>query len=162
MYKNLILLKDIYCLLIKIRDLIKKRKDFKLIYFLKKMESLNEGDYLKGLVKELKKFLMLSEDKKPELAHELGNNWKVEETNQEFSDRTKEIASNLNILNYYEEDPEGYTYLAKALLDESEEQLILISPEEEREESETEELDEKEKENEESEDVDYEEKFTIG
>lgn len=126
------------------------------------MEDSAEKNYLERLIKELKKFLTSGENEKIEIAKDFSTSWTIDEDNNEISDRTKEISSNLIILEHYEEDPEGYVYLAKSLLEESEEQLKVISPEEESEKREIEENDEAEKELEDEEDNDYQEKFIVG
>jgi hypothetical protein len=111
----------------------------------------NEKEYLKRLLKELRLFLISPEDKKIELVENLSKDFHVDEENNDISDRTKEISSNLSVLTHYEEDPEGYLYLVKSLLEEVEKQLELISPEEELEEKEIEEQDDLERENEDEE-----------
>ncbi len=125
------------------------------------MEIKDEKTYLKELIEELKEFLTSDDERKIELTQNLSKEFLVEE-GLEFSDRTKEISTNLETLKYYEEDTEGYYYLAKTLLEEAEEQLSILSPEEEREQEQIEEQDEAEKELEDEEDSDYEEKFVVG
>ena len=125
------------------------------------MESLEEKEYLNKLIKELKKFLVLNDEEKNYAAIKLEEKFVLKEENKDFSERTIEITSSLQILHHYEEDPEGYTYMVSNILDEAREQLKIISPEEENEEKEIEEQDEREKELEDEEDEDYEEKFIV-